>query len=770
MRLIEIDQKTNTRDIAKLLQAKLGRFQRVGGPSRVYEILGTETNGAVYVIGNTLSALGLGWEKGSKQIKTVYLWREPFTIYRSADYAIDILGDVKDSQGLVDQIIQMLHDPIYGKISASADAGDEETRFRATRRHITPPFMEARLNEARRTTDAEFIKMARDMFGAKANSLSLVDLNNIGIKNDVQVPTTIKMGKDYKTIKPDGRTDPHHWNLSGGSGGSEEATNAEIGKELGGTVERPPEPEVSPEYQAQLDLAKAKSMTTLVGKGKVYLMGRKPNGAFFRIPGLETYSAQLERLLANQLEVQGTDRQSMEEQYELLRDKVRLVAAGQSAFIKSLLITGAPSSGKALALDTPIPTPTGWTTMGELKVNDKIFDDQGQICNVTFATPIQFNRDCYEVLFDDGTKIIADADHRWLTKHKSEDHKQAVTSVINTEVISKTLRFHGKYNHKIINSKPILGIHQVSWQNAHRHKNSRTIIGCSPVQSVPVRCITVDSSSSLFLCSRSFIPTHNTFNVMSEIKSLGLKDGKDYIIKKGRITVRSMYRTLIEQINGLVIFDDCDSVVDDKNGINMLKGALDTDPVREISYDVRGAIRTSIMEPDVREETVNAMSRVLRGKPSPEDLVRFARFAKGKKIKEADDDDDEPEDIEDDADNDLYNIQEYLTNHLPDKIDFQGRIIFISNMDESDWDSAILTRTFTINMNFTSSEMLDYIDKIKRHIHTPNLNDEQKQEVMDYVRGLWQTGKLKRQVNFRLIQQAFDLRLTTNWKKLCAEL
>jgi len=78
-----------------------------------------------------------------------------------------------------------------------------------------------------------------------------------------------------------------------------------------------------------------------------------------------------------------------------------------------VIIAGRPSMGKALAVDTPIPTPGGWTTMGALKVGDQVFDDQGRPCTVTGATPVQENRTCYEVLFSDGARIVADADHRW---------------------------------------------------------------------------------------------------------------------------------------------------------------------------------------------------------------------------------------------------------------------------------------------------------------------------------------------------------------------
>jgi replicative DNA helicase len=71
--------------------------------------------------------------------------------------------------------------------------------------------------------------------------------------------------------------------------------------------------------------------------------------------------------------------------------------------------------GKALALDTPIPTPSGWKTMGELQVGDEVFDEQGRACRVTFATDAMHGHDCFDVVFSDGTVITADAEHQWLT-------------------------------------------------------------------------------------------------------------------------------------------------------------------------------------------------------------------------------------------------------------------------------------------------------------------------------------------------------------------
>ena len=81
---------------------------------------------------------------------------------------------------------------------------------------------------------------------------------------------------------------------------------------------------------------------------------------------------------------------------------------------------GARGPGKALALNTPIPTPSGWSTMGELAVGDEIFAPDGSITQVTGCSPIQYERDCYDVIFSDGSRITADADHLWVTFSRKE--------------------------------------------------------------------------------------------------------------------------------------------------------------------------------------------------------------------------------------------------------------------------------------------------------------------------------------------------------------
>lgn len=104
--------------------------------------------------------------------------------------------------------------------------------------------------------------------------------------------------------------------------------------------------------------------------------------------------------------------------------------------------------GKALALDTPMATPSGWTTMGEVKVGTKLFDERGQPCQVTFATPIMHDRECYRVIFSDESSLVADAEHLWavhsdraLTLGNRWRGKAARKGVLSTREIADTCHY-----------------------------------------------------------------------------------------------------------------------------------------------------------------------------------------------------------------------------------------------------------------------------------------------------------------------------------------
>jgi GTPase SAR1 family protein len=142
--------------------------------------------------------------------------------------------------------------------------------------------------------------------------------------------------------------------------------------------------------------------------------------------------------------------------------------------------------------------------------------------------------------------------------------------------------------------------------------------------------------------------------------------GKDEIVMtKGYTTVKEMYRkfVLAKVFNKTkaVVYDDCDSVFDDKNGVEILKGLMDTsnDPV---SYSAQGSVFPM--------EDVTFRGRV--------DWGEFDRRLEAGK--------------------------------LPNEIIYDKIVVIISNKTASQLDSAILSRCLHIDVSLTNDHMLERIE------------------------------------------------------------
>ncbi|MFE6234075.1 replicative DNA helicase [Cellulosimicrobium sp. NPDC057862] len=128
-----------------------------------------------------------------------------------------------------------------------------------------------------------------------------------------------------------------------------------------------------------------------------------------------------------------------------------------------IVVAARPAIGKALALDTPLPTPSGWTTMGDVAVGDLLVSADGTPTRVVAATGVMVDRPCYEVELDDGTVIVADAQHQWVTSTRAQ--RRAVraretpeSSVRTTEELATTLRTataERRANHSIATTAPL---------------------------------------------------------------------------------------------------------------------------------------------------------------------------------------------------------------------------------------------------------------------------------------------------------------------------
>lgn len=96
----------------------------------------------------------------------------------------------------------------------------------------------------------------------------------------------------------------------------------------------------------------------------------------------------------------------------------------------------AVSEDQPLALDTPVPTPSGWTIVGDLLPGDRVIAADGRPAVVARETPVLTGLDCYAVTFSDGERIVASASHSWTMERRTlhGDRRENVT--VSTEQMS----------------------------------------------------------------------------------------------------------------------------------------------------------------------------------------------------------------------------------------------------------------------------------------------------------------------------------------------
>lgn len=137
--------------------------------------------------------------------------------------------------------------------------------------------------------------------------------------------------------------------------------------------------------------------------------------------------------------------------------------------ITQYFLTVSKKNGKALALDTPIPTPDGWKMMGEIQEGDTVFGQDGKPTRVIATSEVFTDHKCYRVSFSNGETVVADAGHLWVTdalqgepgvgqgNHgKRPAALRPGIAVRTTEQIANSVcRPDGARNHSISLAKPI---------------------------------------------------------------------------------------------------------------------------------------------------------------------------------------------------------------------------------------------------------------------------------------------------------------------------
>lgn len=111
----------------------------------------------------------------------------------------------------------------------------------------------------------------------------------------------------------------------------------------------------------------------------------------------------------------------------------KIMYGGLSTVEELLIILARTNTGKAQPLWSPVLTPNGWTTMGELKIGDIVVgknNDNGKVVKI-FPQGV---KDYYKITFDDNTSTYACDDHLWEVKDIDDNYDVITTKEIRNNI------------------------------------------------------------------------------------------------------------------------------------------------------------------------------------------------------------------------------------------------------------------------------------------------------------------------------------------------
>ena len=106
---------------------------------------------------------------------------------------------------------------------------------------------------------------------------------------------------------------------------------------------------------------------------------------------------------------------------------------------------------KALDVDTPIWTPSGWKKHGELRFGDSVYAPSGKVVKVIANTGAMLGADCYQV-----KDMVAAGDHIWpiMVKHSNRVSGTDARVVSYEKVLVNTRELHGE---RFCQTNPLVG-------------------------------------------------------------------------------------------------------------------------------------------------------------------------------------------------------------------------------------------------------------------------------------------------------------------------
>ncbi len=280
-----------------------------------------------------------------------------------------------------------------------------------------------------------------------------------------------------------------------------------------------------------------------------------------------------------------------------------------------VIVAARPAVGKALALDTPLPTPAGWTTMGEVAVGDLVLGSDGAPTRVVAVTGVLRGRPCFELTFSDGATIVADYQHNWVTRCG-----EAPAATVTTGQIARSLA-----------SGHVIGLPDGAEVKIEQVRQ---------VPTVPVRCIQVEASDHLYLAGPTRIPTHNSTLALDLCRAASIHNNQAAVIfslemTRTEITMRLLSAEakipLNHMRNGHMSEDDWNKLARKMGEINAAPLFIDDSPNMTM-MEIRAKARRLKQRHDLRLIIIDYMQLMTSGKKVESRQLEVSEFSRQIKL------------------------------------------------------------------------------------------------------------------------------------------
>ena len=203
-----------------------------------------------------------------------------------------------------------------------------------------------------------------------------------------------------------------------------------------------------------------------------------------------------------------------------------------------------------------------------------------------------------------------------------------------------------------------------------------------------VRMVVKGINPSVILCGAPGVG--KTYNVMQQLKAAGYKEGTNLYTIKGRCSPRTLYMAMYQyRAKGdVLVIDDADTLVGPRapeDCINILKGALDS---------------------------------------NSDDEGRLVMYGVAGRL------------LDDDGD------------PIPKKMYYNGSIIIITNYNAGALDTALRGRSFVMDINFTTEDLLKIVKRIMPAIDPEHLSSRSKIKAYDYLQEM-AANKMDMEISIR---------------------